>query len=1172
MNKHSRECSLITFLILLGFQLFSSSIFANDKILDASQLNQSPIQLTEYVAVLEDSNATLTLADVQSTDISNRFKIDYEPAEAFNFGYTHSAYWLRLLLFNSSDTTLERMIEISDANLSSILFYQITDNNFNPPIITGMSEPFASRPYKNRHFIFPITLPPHSNQLYYLKIQSIHTLIIPLKLWTPDSFHIHERNDYLVQAWYFGIVTAMIVFNTLLFIAIKDTIYLLYVSYITSFTLYVASITGLGKEFLWSEFPINSDLSSAELYYITIVILLFFTRRMLNTKTIIPVVDMILKVYIGIHLLQFIICLIYFPLVINKTATFLHITLALLILVTTVLCAIKRQRNAYFFLVAFFMLFLGAASMSLRVLGIFPTNFFTINGFQFGSAWEMLFLAFALADRFNSSRKEKEKAQIDLLQAQQRLVENLKASEEILEIQVNERTNDLKTLNQDLNQRERYLRELIDNFPFMVWLKDTDSRFLAVNQFFAKTFGEDNTDNMLGKTDFDYSPKEIAEGYRADDLSILQTGQQKKVEEKIVNYLGECSLFETIKAPIFDTHGKALGTVGFARDVTLQKKFEADTEALSQSKSNFFANMSHEIRTPMNGIIGLSRLALKKEISNDVKSYLEKIYKTSNELLSIINSILDFSKLDSNGFSIDNDFFNLDVILESVNSLFIADFADNFISLKIEVSPDVPRELMGDSTKLRQILINLLGNAKKFTLHGVILTRIEIQNQLKNDSVVLRFTVRDTGIGMTEQQIKKLFQPFSQADNSITRNYGGTGLGLAICKQLVELMGGEIHVTSIYGQGSTFEFTLPFTVIASQSFDSNNPVKWSASIPNYNSKRILLVEDNDINQLVAEELLTSMGLTVEIASNGKEGFERALAKPFDLIFMDIQMPIMDGLTATQLIRSQSKLQNIPIVAMTAHAMKGDMERSLAVGMNAHLTKPIEINKLVDVLNKWLGTDDGELIKNPTQSDEKITLLPESLPPFDLVQALVFCNNNSILLHRLLLNFHSQNINTVNQLVDFINAKDFSQAKHLAHSIKGVAGTLGANELKNAASLLEMALNSEQIDDLDLLLHDLTLKLNIAVSATASLSPPQEKIIVSNLNFGELNEHFTQFKNALALNQFKAIGIFAELRPYFLQHNLQEIVKELDEQFEQLNFPKALSTLDGIHTLIEESHD
>ena len=1156
-----KGCYSLIFLFFLGLQLFSMRLFASENCLDVNHIKQSPVVLTEYVHFLVDPQGTLRFSDIESSSIAHQFQFDHNPTEAFNFGYTHATYWFRLRLCNTSDAPLEKMIDLGDANASNVSFYAPNDTHYDNVIETGLIRPFSSRPYANRFFIFPITLPAHSSQLYYLKLQSIHPLILPLKLWTPTDFHQHERNDYFAQALYFGMVIAMIVFNALIFTVLRDSIYLLYVGYVAFFALYIAAITGLGKEFLWPD-ALNVDVFAAELCDFTIISLLFFTRRMLNTATVIPSIDTLLKLYIVAYVLQSIAGLIDFGLVINRYATFMHLTVALLILFSSILCSFKKQRNAYFFLFSFFMLFIGAVSMIFRVLGVLPTNVLTVSGFQYGSAWEMLILAFALADRFNSIRKEKEKIQSDLLQAQQLLVDNLKVSEHILEIQVNERTNELQILNQTLNQKENYLRELIDNFPFMVWLKDTQSRFLAVNRALAGHYGQIHTDNLLGKTDFDFSANDIAQLYRNDDLWVLQTKQTKIIEEKRVDHLGHTLWVETLRAPILDNQGNVLGTVGFSQDISARKQFEADTQALNQSKSNFFANMSHEIRTPMNGIIGLSRLALKKEISAEVQNYLEKIYSSSNELLTIINSILDFSKLESNGFALDNTVFNLNMLLENVENLFEhSKHETNSACFIIDVSADVPCDLIGDATKLRQILINLLSNAKKFTPQGEIRTTITQVSQ-KQETVILCFSISDTGIGMTAQQIERLFQPFSQADSSITRNYGGTGLGLAICKQLVALMGGDIHVSSVYGQGSTFEFTLAFAIAPSQM--TLNPLSTSltSSLPHFPAHRILLVEDNEINQIVAEDLLTSMGLIVDIANNGKEGVKRALAQSFDLIFMDIQMPIMDGFTATQHIRTVSSLQTIPIVAMTAHAMEGDLEKSLAAGMNGHLTKPIDMDKLVMVLNHWFGDQHNGNVNAVPRIEN--TDLPAFLPPFDLVAALAICNQNATLLHKLLLNFKVNYSDTANELTRLIEEKSFKQAKHLAHSMNGIAGTLGAHELKNAAAALELALHLGDSEHLDVLLNTFIVKLSDAMNATASLSDMAKPIMSPSLDADDLNECLKQFKQAVSFNQFKAIALFHKLKPSLIADNDPKIINELEISLEHLNFDQALNIIQNIH--------
>jgi PAS domain S-box-containing protein len=590
---------------------------------------------------------------------------------------------------------------------------------------------------------------------------------------------------------------------------------------------------------------------------------------------------------------------------------------------------------------------------------------------------------------------------------------------------------------------------------------------------------------MLGYTEQDILPTndEWVIRIHPDDREYVTETMQAYLQGKTESYVAEYRLrcknndYKWIlgRGMIVqcDDNGEPTRLIGTHTDMTERKESE---DNLAKSKSEFVANISHEIRTPMNAIIGISRLALKKEISSEVENYLKMIYSASSDLLNVINDILDFSKLEAMGFSVDTNVFDLDVILANLDNLFITLADETNVAFKMILAPDVPRRLVGDATKLQQVLTNLLSNAKKFTAQGEVIMIVTFQNQVE-DRVDLCFTVCDTGIGMTTEQRDKLFKPFSQADTSITRQYGGTGLGLAICKQLVELMGGEIRVTSVYGEGSTFVFNVPLTIAPPVEFKTTEILP--CPISNYHAQRILLVEDNDINQVVAMELLTSMGLHVQIASNGKEAVAIASAEPFDLILMDVQMPVMDGLTATRLIRENLELKDVPIIAMTAHAMQGDKEKSLAAGMNDHLTKPIEIDKLTTTLNHWLKIDE---IKMTTP----IKVLPKELPPFALADALERINQNAVLLHRLLILFHDKYAEAETQLRQWIEVSNFTEAYDLVHSIKGVAGTLSATELATAAAAFELALDSEQLDKIRSSLDDFTAALNVALVATASL--------------------------------------------------------------------------------------
>lgn len=439
----------LIFPVLLGLYLLATNVFAMDKILDASRLDQPSTSLTEYFAVLEDPKLTLTLDDVQKPDIAGRFKAGQAPAAALNYGYSRSAYWLRLTLLNTSDLPLERILEIGYARLADVQFHQPRADGAYQSLTTGSVMPFATRPYKNRFFVFPLMLPAHSEQVYYLRLQAMSSILVPARLWEAQAFHAYERNDYIAQAWYFGMATAMILFNLLLFITLRDVIYLLYVNFVTCMILSMAAQNGLTKEFLWLDSPQWSIISTATGYSLTIAAMLVFMRRMLNTEKVIPKFDQWLKVLVGFFLLLPMLFVVSAQTFL-KPAVQLYGIMLIVIIGIGLYCAFKRQRSAYFFVGAFALFCFGGVIGIMTALKLLPVNLLTINALQFGSALEMLLLAIALADRFNVIRREKENAQREALEAQQLLVENLKSSEHILEARVAARTDELQLLNRKL--------------------------------------------------------------------------------------------------------------------------------------------------------------------------------------------------------------------------------------------------------------------------------------------------------------------------------------------------------------------------------------------------------------------------------------------------------------------------------------------------------------------------------------------------------------------------------------------------------------------------------------------------------------------------------------------------------------------------------------------------
>ncbi len=438
-NKRFRYRAWLWF---CGFLFFATQVCAGDRMLDASQIIKTPVSLTEYFSILEDSSLALGVQDVQQAELAARFKPATASGESLNFAYTASAIWLRLHLANTSDAPIARMLEIAYPLLSSVEFFQAVDGQGYQVVQTGYSRPFAERPHASRFFVLPVTLPAHTDQMVYLRIVSPNSINLPIKLWEPQAFHAHERADYVFQALYFGSAMAIILYNLMLFVALRDTSYLLYVVSAAFSALTVAAFVGIGTETIWGDSPEVTMRATNISLAIALCAFLLFTRRMLHTAQLVPTLNRFLQLFIVVNAAFCVLLVLWFQhfarlFVINYAVT------AVLLLVTGVVCAFKRERSAYYFLAAFVVVLLALALLSMRQLGIVPTNALTSSGAQIGSALEMLLLSFALADRYNVIRREKEAAQ-------QRLVENLRTSEAVLEERVAERTHELQILNQKL--------------------------------------------------------------------------------------------------------------------------------------------------------------------------------------------------------------------------------------------------------------------------------------------------------------------------------------------------------------------------------------------------------------------------------------------------------------------------------------------------------------------------------------------------------------------------------------------------------------------------------------------------------------------------------------------------------------------------------------------------
>ena len=942
--------------------------------------------LAKHLELLEDPSKNLTITDAVSPQNTTRFSP--ATAETPSFGFTTSAIWARFTLKNTLPHSIEYFLEAKYPLLDHLDLYTPNETGDFTVLKAGDSLPFKQRTIQHKNNIFPVRLAPGEEKTLYLRCETTSSLNLPLILHSPACLAGEIGLEQTLLGIYYGILLVMMIYNFFIYLGLKDSTYLYYVLFVFTYMLFQLSVNGMAFQYFWPNQIWWANNCTPFFIFLAYIFATQFTRGILDTAKNVPRIDAILRAGLALSVIGSILALSVGYNLSIRLATFMSLTVVALI-VAGFTCMIKGYRPARYYFLAWSVSMLGVTVYALKTFGVLPHTFITHWGIQLGSAWEVILLSMGLADRFQLMKQEKEQLQT------------------VYARQLEEAHGELEKSFSELEQFKNSLELLVEE--------------------------------------------------RTADLSLVNEN--------------------------------------LAREARNRQKAEARAEAASKAKSQFLASMSHEIRTPMNAILGMANMAAKMAETAKLRQYLAIIQDSGKALLALINDILDFSKIEAGRLDLECTNFDLRETVESLADLFGKPLADKGLELLINLNSDTPCAITGDPLRLRQILINLVNNAIKFTETGEVAITVRCEKQ-NADEAVLYFSVRDTGSGINHDQIRQLFSEYSQADSSTSRLYGGTGLGLAISRQLVTLMGGEINAESEPGKGSTFHFTIrvqlqppetqhPLTLPASVSgarilvatnhpalrktllemltgfgcraetlppleidasplpisrltqdqallildsslagadlplflkeraasqpgspappviiltpLDTGTPqkdIKDCAKIiflskpvkqsylykairaclettitpinplsPSLESdknqfqtlagKQVLVVEDDPVNQMVTSQLLTRVGILVDIAGNGQEALNALRNKNYAAVLMDVMMPEMDGLAATRAIRQTLRL-DLPIIALTANAIKGDREKCLAAGMDEYLTKPVEIECLYQTLEKIIA--------------------------------------------------------------------------------------------------------------------------------------------------------------------------------------------------------------------------
>jgi PAS domain S-box-containing protein len=900
--------------------------------------------LNAYTSYLEDINSELVIQDVSSKEFSKKFIENKK--RVINPGYTSSTYWVRVEVeYNSysqrqHEKKLSRkwLLELGHPQFEIAEMFIFQEDGTYKQQSSDIRTPLKDREVRHVNSVFSFETLHGKRQTLYFKLKTSSSFIIPLTLWSTDDFIKKVAVEEFANGLFYGCMLVMLLYNFFVFLTVRDVSYLYYVMYIFGISAFQLLVKSHGVLVFGDDADLINKYHMPAINAFVWCCIFQLTRNFLNTAVLHPKIDRMLKVILYFTITSGVLSyLIDYP-----VATKWMVKSAMIFMVTVpavaLYCWIKGNTSARFFFLAWltvqmsFMIYAGMA------LGILPANVFTVSSTYIGIVLEVTLLSFALADRIKMIQKE-------AMQANENSMQHLQHYRSVF-------NNAIEGLYQ-ISLSDRFINvnpALVSLLGYDSKLAMTNSNVIAMNACYC----DDDVRDSVIKDLHDYGIIQNVEAqYQRLGGGLYWASHSARV---IMGKNGEVSHLEGRFVDI--TEKKAKEQAQFERESAREK--EEIAKASAEAKSSFLANMSHEIRTPLTAIIGYSESLRDGPLNKEeARSSIDTVVRSSHHLLNLINDILDFSKIEANTLEVECVDVDLMLLLSEIQSYFGMNAHQKGLEFLIKLNYPLPRNIHADPTRLKQVLLNLCSNALKFTKEGIVCIDVRYS---ESDQKIF-FQVSDTGIGLNKKQIEGLFEAFTQADSSITRNYGGTGLGLSISKQLAELMGGDIAVESTPGIGSQFVVSIACRALDCVDWITNESGAQLVPMADVNTLvipqlkgHVLYAEDSLDNQRLVALLLKSTGARLTLVENGQEAIDAVKAHEIDVILMDIQMPVLNGIDATKAIRELGF--NKPIVAFTANVMKEEVELYKEIGCDLCLGKPVDRPLFYRTLQGFIGTGES----------------------------------------------------------------------------------------------------------------------------------------------------------------------------------------------------------------------